>query len=173
IRLASENLNISPRRITLSTCGLVPKIYELAQEELPITLSISLHAPNDELRRQIMPIAKAYPFDTLIEACKSYVKTTGRRVSFEYALIDGFNDSVLHAQELASVLRGFQCHVNLIPLNPVKERDLKGSNSKNVKKFYDSLVSSNIAVSIRRSMGQDIHGACGQLRSDYLKEATT
>ncbi|MGI6214542.1 MAG: 23S rRNA (adenine(2503)-C(2))-methyltransferase RlmN [Christensenellales bacterium] len=169
IHLAAENLNISPRRITLSTCGIVPKIYDLAKENLPITLSVSLHAPNDTLRKRIMPIANAFSLDKLIESCRHYVKTTGRRVSFEYALIKGFNDRKEHAEELANLLRGFQCHVNLIPLNDVKESVFKASSRKSVQLFYETLLKEHTAASIRRTMGQDINGACGQLRSDYLK----
>ncbi len=169
IRLAVENLNLSPRRITLSTCGIAPKIYDLAKENLSITLSVSLHAPNDALRKQIMPVANAFSIDEIMEACRYYVKSTGRRVSFEYALISGFNDKTEHAEELASLLRGFQCHVNLIPLNSVKESGLKGSSGKSVQAFYETLEKKHIAVSVRRTMGRDINGACGQLRNDYLK----
>jgi 23S rRNA (adenine2503-C2)-methyltransferase len=166
----SEGINIGMRNISLSTCGLVDKIYMLAEKRLGITLSISLHAPNDEIRRKSMPIAKRYSIDQLIKATRDYVKSTGRRVIFEYTLINNLNDSIENAKELAERLRGMQCHVNLIPLNAVKERDLSASNRDNIAKFENTLTKLGISCSLRREMGSDISGACGQLRRRYLNE---
>ena len=161
-------MQIGLRNVSLSTCGIVPKMYELAEENLPVTLSVSLHAPNDDIRRQTMPIAKAYPMEELLKACRHYVEKTGRRVIFEYALVGGVNCSDEHAVELASRLRGLQCHVNLIPLNVVEERDLKGVTEATVRRFMDKLESLHISVTRRREMGDDIEGACGQLRRKTL-----
>lgn len=163
-----EGINIGMRNISLSTCGLVDKIYLLAEKRLGITLSISLHAPNDEIRKQSMPIAKRYNIEQLIEATRAYVKATGRRVIFEYTLIKDLNDSVENAKELASRLKGMQCHVNLIPLNSVKERNLSASNHDNILQFENTLKKLGISCSLRREMGSDISGACGQLRRRYL-----
>ena len=166
---AGEGLNISQRRITLSTCGLVDKIKSLADEGLSITLSISLHAPNDAIRQSLMPIAKVHSVKDIINACKHYISLTHRRVSFEYALIKGVNDSQEQAEELCQILRGFQCHVNLITLNAVEETGYLGSDRITANKFFDYLNERDIAVSMRRTMGEDIQGACGQLRNEFIK----
>lgn len=165
---AHEGLNISLRNVSLSTCGLVEKMYRLAEEKLPITLSVSLHAPNDEIRQKLMPVAKAYKIEDIIKACKNYIDKTGRRVIFEYALVNGVNCSEACADELASRLRGMQCHVNVIPLNEVKERELSGPDRAGVERFINRLESRHISVTRRREMGDDIQGACGQLRRSRL-----
>ncbi len=165
-----DGLNISMRNISLSTCGIVPKIYELAKEKLGLTLSLSLHAPDDNLRKNIMPISKAYKLEDTINAMRSYVKSTGRRVVFEYALISGINDTKECAQKLSDLIKGMQCHVNLIPLNSVDESGLNGSDSNRVKNFKMTLEKLGISVTVRREMGADISGACGQLRRSYLKK---
>lgn len=172
IKLVShaDGLNIGVRHISLSTCGLISKIDQLAEEDLPVTLSLSLHAPNDQIRRELMPIARRYTIEETINACRRYVEKTGRRVIFEYALIKNVNSSIQHARELSSRLHGFQCHVNLIPLNSVKERNLLGVTEKEVKAFLDELTANNISATRRREMGDDIDGACGQLRRKYLQE---
>ena len=167
---APEGLNISLRNISLSTCGLVPKMYDLAEENLPVTLSVSLHAPNDEIRRQTMPVANAYPMDKLLEACRNYIAKTGRRVIFEYALVADLNCDAKHADELSRKLRGMQCHVNLIPLNSVKERNLEAPSRKLAEDFLKRLEQNRISATIRREMGSDIDGACGQLRRKVLSE---
>lgn len=159
-----DSLNIGARHITVSTCGIVSGIRELARHKLQITLSVSLHAPNDEIRDSIMPINKKYPLSELMEACKEYIRITGRRITFEYSLIDGKNDSVEQARELGNLLRGIMCHVNLIPLNPVDERKLHRSAPSRVKEFYNTLEMAGVAVTVRREMGSDIDAACGQLR---------
>ena len=164
-----EGLNISLRNISLSTCGLVPKIDRLREEHLPVTLSISLHAPNDDIRRQIMPVANTYPMGDLMRAVRSYVADTGRRVVFEYALIDRLNSRPAHARELARLLRGLQCHVNLIPLNPVDERSLAPASPSAVQAFLKTLQDEHISATVRREMGSDIGGACGQLRRRHLQ----
>ncbi len=171
LRLAndSQGLNVSLRNISLSTCGLVPQMERLAREGLPVTLSVSLHAPNDEIRRQIMPIARRYPMGELMAAAREYVKLTGRRVVFEYALIGNLNSLPRHAKELGSLLRGLQCHVNLIPLNPVPERGLAPASPQAVKDFLATLEGLHVSATVRREMGQDISGACGQLRNRHLK----
>ena len=167
---APEGLNISLRNISLSTCGLVTKMYELAEEDLPVTLSVSLHAPNDSIRRQTMPVANAYPMDQLLEACRNYIAKTGRRVIFEYALVADLNCEAKHADELAKKLRGMQCHVNLIPLNSVKERNLEAPSRRLAEEFQKRLEHNHISATIRREMGSDIDGACGQLRRKVLSE---
>ncbi|WP_138203297.1 23S rRNA (adenine(2503)-C(2))-methyltransferase RlmN [Haloimpatiens lingqiaonensis] len=164
----SDGFNIGQRHITLSTCGIVPKIKELAQEKLQITLAISLHAPNDTLRRQVMPIANKYSISEILDMCKYYINMTNRRVSFEYALVKGFNDGIEQAKELSNTLRGMLCHVNLIPVNEIKENSLKKSSSDNILKFKNILCESGIETTIRREMGADIDAACGQLRRHYL-----
>ena len=166
-----DGVQIGLRNVSLSTCGIVPRMYDLAEENLPVTLSVSLHAPNDNIRRQTMPIAKAYPTEDLLRACRHYIEKTGRRVIFEYALVGGVNCMDEHAVELASRLRGMQCHVNLIPLNVVEERDLKGVTEATVRRFMDKLESLYISVTRRREMGDDIEGACGQLRRKTLAAA--
>ncbi|MDY4138264.1 MAG: 23S rRNA (adenine(2503)-C(2))-methyltransferase RlmN [Eubacteriales bacterium] len=167
-----EGVQISLRNVSLSTCGIVPKMYQLAQEDLPVTLCVSLHAPNDEIRRQTMPIAKAYPMEDVLEACRNYIAKTGRRVIFEYALVGGVNCEEKHAVELASRLRGMQCHVNLIPLNVVEERDLKGVTEATVRRFLETLERLHISATRRREMGDDIEGACGQLRRKTMLAAS-
>jgi 23S rRNA (adenine2503-C2)-methyltransferase len=164
-----ENLNIGLRHISLSTCGLPDKIRQLADEKLPVTLSVSLHAPNDEIRRQIMPVARAHPIGRLMEACRYYLDKTGRRLVFEYALIHGVNAEPAHAIELAKRLRGMQCHVNLIPLNDVPERELKTATKAEVRQFSQELERQGISATLRRQLGDDIIGACGQLRAQRLK----
>ncbi len=159
-----DGVNIGLRNVSLSTCGLVPRMYDLAEEGLPVTLSVSLHAPNDEIRQKTMPIAKVYPMDDVLAACRNYVEKTGRRVIFEYALVGGVNCEEQHAVELASRLRGMQCHVNLIPLNAVEERHLKGVSEQTVTRFLNTLERLHISATRRREMGDDIEGACGQLR---------
>ena len=159
-----DGVNIGLRNVSLSTCGLVPRMYDLAEEGLPVTLSVSLHAPNDEIRQRTMPIAKVYPMDDVLAACRNYVEKTGRRVIFEYALVGGVNCEEQHAVELASRLRGMQCHVNLIPLNAVEERHLKGVSEQTVTRFLNTLERLHISATRRREMGDDIEGACGQLR---------
>ena len=159
-----DGVNIGLRNVSLSTCGLVPRMYDLAEEGLPVTLSVSLHASNDEIRQKTMPIAKVYPMDDVLAACRNYVEKTGRRVIFEYALVGGVNCEEQHAVELASRLRGMQCHVNLIPLNAVEERHLKGVSEQTVTRFLNTLERLHISATRRREMGDDIEGACGQLR---------
>ena len=166
---APQGLNISLRNVSLSTCGLVEGIRRLEGEHLPVTLSISLHAPNDEIRRQIMPVARTYPIAQLMEAVRAYVAGTGRRVVFEYALIDGLNSRPAHARELARLLRGLQCHVNLIPLNHVDERRLRPATPDAVRAFQQTLEAEHISATVRREMGADIGGACGQLRRSRLR----
>ena len=165
---SEHGLNISGRSITVSTCGIVDKIYKLADEKLQITLAISLHAPNDELRKQIMPIANKYSIDEILQACKYYFNTTGRRITFEYSLIQGVNDNDEYAYELAKKIKSFNAHVNLIPLNPIKEREFKHSVSSQVSNFKNILEKYAINVTIRREMGTEIDAACGQLRKRYV-----
>ena len=163
-----DGLNISQRNITVSTCGIVPKIYELAKEKLQITLALSLHAPNDEIRRQTMPIANRYTIGEIIQACKYYFDKTGRRITFEYSMIRGVNDKEEHAKELAGRLSGLNCHINLIPLNEVKERNCYRSTKEDIEKFKSILEKYRKTVTIRREMGSDIDAACGQLRKKFL-----
>lgn len=159
-----EGIRISLRNVSLSTCGIVPKMYELAEENLPVTLCVSLHAPNDAIRRITMPIANTYTIPEIMDACRNWIRKTGRRVIFEYALSEGLNDSEEQARELAALLRGMQCHVNLIPLNTVAERELKGISEERVRRFLTVLKECHISATRRREMGDDIDGACGQLR---------
>ncbi len=166
-----DTLGISQRNISLSTCGLVPKIKQLADDGFAITLTISLHAPNDETRKQIMKIANAYDLKSLIDATKYYFKKTGRRVVFEYAMICGVNDSFEHAKQLAKLVSGYPTHINLIPLNSVKEKNLIATNKKQIYAFKDKLEEYGASASIRRSLGADIEGACGQLRNKLLKNS--
>ena len=172
LRLVNDpsGLNISLRNVSLSTCGLAPRMYDFADEGLPVTLSLSLHAPNDEIRQKIMPVAHAYPMDDVLAACRNYVEKTGRRVIFEYALIKNVNCETRHAEELARRLRGLQCHVNLIPLNDVKERNLEAPSKQEVAAFQRRLELKNISATVRREMGADIDGACGQLRRKALEK---
>lgn len=162
-----EGIEIGLRHITVSTCGLVDKIYALADKKFQITLAISLHAPNDEIRQQTMPVAKVYSIDKLIKAASYYANTTKRRITYEYALISGVNDSRENAIELAKRLRGTMCHVNLIPVNDVKENNFIKSSEKNIKNFSEMLQSLGIETTIRRRLGSDINAACGQLRKSY------
>ena len=159
-----KGYNLSLRNITVSTCGLIPAIRRFAEDFPQVNLAVSLHAPNDKIRRQSMPIARKYSYDELMDACRDYTKVTGRRITFEYALIDGFNDSEAQAAELASHLRGWQTHVNLIPLNPVAGTGYKTSRRDNVQRFRAVLESKHVAVTVRRTLGADIDAACGQLR---------
>ncbi|MBQ8072833.1 MAG: 23S rRNA (adenine(2503)-C(2))-methyltransferase RlmN [Clostridia bacterium] len=171
--LREENgLRLSLRNVSLSTCGLVPRMRQLAEENLPVTLCVSLHAPNDEVRRQTMPIANRYSMEEILDACRYYVEKTGRRVIFEYALVDGVNSAPAQARELAGRLRGLQCHVNLIPLNEVRERKLRGVREDTVRRFLDTLTRERISATRRREMGDDIDGACGQLRRKTLAAET-
>ena len=164
---SKEGNNLSHRHITLSTCGLVDKIYDLAKENLQITLAISLHAPNNEIRQNTMPVAKRYDIDSLIKAAKDYADTTKRRVTFEYALIKGVNDSKDCARELASRLKGIMCHINLIPVNDVKENNYIRSTEENINSFASLLRELGIETTVRRKLGSDINAACGQLRKSY------
>ena len=165
-------LCIGMRSVSLSTCGLVENMRRFAQEDLPVTLSLSLHAPNDEVRKRLMPVANAYTMDEVLDACRYYIEKTGRRVIFEYALVHGVNAAPEQAAELAGRLRGMQCHVNLIPLNSVPERGLTGVSEREVDAFRRVLEQKNISVTRRREMGDDIEGACGQLRRRYLRDQT-
>ncbi|MBO5953134.1 MAG: 23S rRNA (adenine(2503)-C(2))-methyltransferase RlmN [Oscillospiraceae bacterium] len=165
-----EGMNISMRHISLSTCGLVPKIRELAQKKLQLTLSVSLHAPNDEIRNTIMPVNKAYPTQELLDACREYYAITGRRISFEYAMIDGVNDSEAHARLLLKRLKGLPAHMNLIPLNHVEESPLKPSTRSAVARFQKLLEEGGIPATVRRTLGGDIDASCGQLRRKYTNQ---
>lgn len=165
-----EGMNISMRHISLSTCGLVPGIYELAEKKLQLTLSVSLHAPNDAVRDTIMPVNKAYPSEELLSACRHYYEATSRRISFEYAMIDGVNDREADAKELLRRLKGLPAHFNLIPLNHVEESPLKPSSKAAVAKFQKILESGGIPATVRRTLGGDIDASCGQLRRKYTKQ---
>ena len=165
-----DGLNISMRHISLSTCGLVPKIDELAKRKLQISLAISLHGPNDAIRDKIMPVNKAYPSEELLAACRRYFDATGRRIHFEYAMIDGVNDGEVHARELLRRLKGLPAHFNLIPLNHVEESPLKPSSKAAVARFQKILEDGGITATVRRTLGGDIDASCGQLRREYNKE---
>ena len=165
-----EGMNISMRHISLSTCGLVPKIRELAKKKLQLTLSVSLHAPSDSVRDTIMPVNKAYPTEELLRACRDYYAETGRRISFEYAMIDGVNDREEDARLLLKRLKGLPAHMNLIPLNHVEESPLKPSTKKAVAGFQQILEEGGIPATVRRTLGSDIDASCGQLRRKYTKE---
>lgn len=167
---SERSLNIGARHITLSTCGIVPKIYELADLKLQINIAVSLHAPNDEIRARTMPVARVYPMDSLLKACRDYFEKTGRRVTFEYALISGVNDSDACARELAKKLSGTGCHVNLIPVNPVEGTGYDKSNLKRQRSFVKILSGSAVAATVRRTLGSDIDASCGQLRRKHLNE---
>ena len=166
----ADGLNISGRNITVSTCGITDKIRELADKHFALTLAISLHAPNDELRQTIMPSARKYKINDILSACEYFFEQTGRRITFEYSLINGVNDSEECALELASLLKGKNVHVNLIPINPVKERDFRRSSNDGVMAFKKILEKNRINVTIRRGMGKNIDAACGQLRRSFIKE---
>jgi len=172
ILTGSGGLNISQRNITVSTCGLVPQIYRLAQENLQITLALSLHATTDEKRRRLMPIAKRYSIHELMEACREYFNKTGRRVTLEYSLVGGVNDTDEDAEGLIRLAGSLGCHINLIPVNPIKERDFVQSGRFKIISFKNKLEKYGINVTIRREMGRDIDGACGQLRRRHAAEAT-
>lgn len=165
-----EGMNISMRHISLSTCGLVPKIDELAQKKLQLTLSISLHAPNNEIRNRIMPVNKAYPIEQLLDACRRYYQATSRRISFEYAMIRGVNDSPENARELLERMKGLPAHFNLIPLNHVEESPLQPSTRASVAAFQKILEDGGIPTTVRRTLGGDIDASCGQLRRKYTQE---
>ena len=165
-----EGLNISMRHISLSTCGLVPKIDELAAKKLQISLAISLHGPNDEIRSRIMPVNKAYDIETLLAACRRYYAATSRRIHFEYAMIDGVNDGEAHAKELLRRLKGLPAHVNMIPLNHVEESPLKPSSRAAVARFQKILEEGGVTATVRRTLGGDIDASCGQLRRKYNRE---
>ncbi len=165
----NENgINIGYRHITLSSCGVVSGIYKLAEEKLPITLTISLHAPNDKIRDTIMPINHKWNISELMKACKVYADTTGRRISFEYSLIHGVNDSIENAKELASLIKPLHGHVNLIPVNKVEERDFHKGSAQDIRVFCDTLISLGINATVRRELGSDISASCGQLRKKIL-----
>lgn len=163
---APKGRNLSLRHVSLSTCGIVPRIYELSKLDLGLTLSISLHCPNDKGRSEIMPVNNKYNISELMAACKDYFKKTGRRISFEYALINGVNDTPAHADELAALLKGFICHVNIIPVNKIKERNYSSDRAA-AKRFAHLLGTLGINATVRRTLGADIDAACGQLRREY------
>lgn len=167
--LTDENgLNISQRNVTVSTCGIVPNMRRLAQERLQITLALSLHAATDEKRRALMPVADSYSIEELMEACSYYFEMTGRRITFEYSLVGGFNDKDEDALELSRLAAPLRCHINLIPVNPIKERDFVQSEAARVYAFKNKLERNKMRVTIRREMGRDIEGACGQLRRKHI-----
>lgn len=166
---SDRGLNISQRNITVSTCGLVPRIKQLAELKLQITLAISLHAPNDELRKTMMPIAYTYSIEQIMDACRYYLSQTARRISFEYSLVKGVNDSPECARQLIKLVHGMNCHINLIPVNPIKERDYEQSEKNSIHNFKEILEKAGVNVTIRREMGRDIDGACGQLRQNHIE----
>lgn len=166
---AEKGLNISIRHISLSTCGIVPKIYELADRQLGLTLSVSLHAPNNELRSNTMPVNDKWSIEELLKACRYYTDKTSRRISFEYAMIKGVNDSESCAKELAKRLKGMLCHINLIPVNNVRENAYLKSDNKSMKAFIDILEKNGLTVTVRRTLGSDIDASCGQLRAKKIK----
>ena len=165
-----DGMNISMRHISLSTCGLIPKIDALAEKKLQISLAVSLHGPNNEKRSRVMPVNKAYPIEPLLEACRRYYDKTGRRIHFEYAMIDGLNDSEEDAKELLRRLKGLGAHVNMIPLNHVEESPLKPSSRAAVARFQKILEDGGVTATVRRTLGSDIDASCGQLRRKYNKE---
>ena len=167
---SEEGMNISMRHISLSTCGIVPKIDELAEKKLQISLAISLHGPNNEIRDRIMPVNKAYPLEVLLEACRRYYAATSRRIHFEYAMIDGVNDREEDAKELLRRLKGLPAHINLIPLNHVEESPLKPSSRAAVARFQSILEGGGVTATVRRTLGGDIDASCGQLRRNYTKQ---
>ncbi|KPU43975.1 putative dual-specificity RNA methyltransferase RlmN [Oxobacter pfennigii] len=163
-----DGLNIGMRHITLSTCGLVPEIIKLGDLNLQLTLAVSLHAPNDEIRREIMPVANKYAINDIIDACRYYINKTNRRITFEYSMIKGVNDGIDNAYELAELLKGLLCHVNLIPINEIEESKHKKSHMGRVNEFKKILENKGIEVTVRRELGADINAACGQLRKNYV-----
>ncbi len=167
-----KGLNISARNITVSTCGIPDKIRAFAEEGLPVTLALSLHAPNNEIRKSMMPVATKYELTQVMDAFRYYYDQTGRRLTFEYSLVDGVNDEEEHAKELVTLVKGMNCHVNLIPVNPIKERNYKKSKNEKIQKFKFILEKNRINVTIRREMGADIDAACGQLRKSYIDKTS-
>lgn len=165
-----DGLNIGMRHITLSTCGIVPRIYELAEYNFGLTLSVSLHAPDNETRSKTMPINNRYPIEQLIKACRDYFDKTGRRISFEYAMIDGVNDSDLNAEKLGTLLKGLNCHVNLIPVNSVKGSEYKKSRVDRQQAFVNILKKYSITATVRRTLGSDINASCGQLKRNHTEK---
>lgn len=165
-----DGLNIGQRHITISTCGIVDKMYELAEKQFQITLAVSLHAPNDDIRKRIMPIAAKYPIEAVLEAAQYYAENTKRRVTYEYAMISGVNDDEECAKELAEKIRGTLCHVNIIPVNSVSENDFTHSPEKTINKFAEILNNNGIEATLRRRLGSDINAACGQLRLKYSRK---
>lgn len=165
-----DGYNLSARHVSLSTCGLPEGIRRLAKEKLPLTLALSLHAPSDELRRQIMPIANRYSIKQVLAACDEYIEQTSRRVTIEYAMISGFNDSLLQADELAALIKGKLYHINLIPINPIEERDYQAPQRESLTNFQKRLEASRIHVTIRRELGSDIVASCGQLRNQAIEQ---
>ena len=168
-----KGLNLGMRNISLSTCGIVPRMYELMEKNMQITLSVSLHAPENELRSKIMPVNRKYPLDELMKVCRLYAKKTSRRISFEYAMIAGVNDTPECAVKLAKLVKGMLCHVNLIPANEIDESSHKRSGEKALRNFCDILSSQGVNVTVRRSLGSDIDASCGQLRSRREKQSPT
>ena len=169
---SEDGMNISMRHISLSTCGLVPKIDALAERKLQISLAISLHGPNNEIRSKVMPVNRAYPIEVLLDACRRYFAATGRRIHFEYAMIDGVNDREEDAREILRRMKGLPAHFNLIPLNHVEESPLKPSSKAAVAKFQKILEDGGITATVRRTLGGDIDASCGQLRRKYNKESS-
>ena len=167
---SEQGLRISGRNISLSTCGIVPKMYELANEGIPVNLTVSLHATDDVSRARTMPVAKAYKIADILKACEHYFEKTGRRYIFEYSLVSGENNDKASLEELIKILKGRPCHVNIIRLNEVKENDLKSTTDKEAYAFCDLLVKGGLSATVRRSFGGDIEGACGQLRRSYLNK---
>lgn len=168
---SDEGMNIGARHISLSTCGLVDKIYDLADKKLQVTLSVSLHAPNDQIRSRTMPVNRKWNVEALLKACRYYAETTHRRISFEYAMIKGVNDTDACAQELARRLKGMLCHVNLIPVNDVTGANYRKSSQERLQKFSKILSDKGIPVTVRRTLGSDIEASCGQLRGKHEEEA--
>ncbi|WP_265444619.1 23S rRNA (adenine(2503)-C(2))-methyltransferase RlmN [Acetivibrio straminisolvens] len=168
-----DGVNLGARHISVSTCGLVPEILRLVEEKIPVTLSISLHAPNDTIREKIMPVNKRYSIDKIIEACKIYTEATNRRITFEYAMIDEVNDSKESALELAKRIRGMLCHVNLIPVNTVSDTGFERSSKEKIAVFKEILERHGVETTVRRELGSDINAACGQLRRSLMEDGQT
>ncbi|MGN0160925.1 MAG: 23S rRNA (adenine(2503)-C(2))-methyltransferase RlmN [Lachnospiraceae bacterium] len=164
----ANGIHISQRNLTISTCGIVPRIREMAERKYQFTLAISLHASGDEKRKELMPIANAYTIQEILEACRYYFEQTGRRITFEYSLVQGVNDTREDAGRLCMLLKNLNCHVNLIPVNPIKERDYKQSTNQSIQAFKERLEKGGVTATVRREMGRDINGACGQLRKSYI-----
>jgi len=162
-----KGMNIGSRHISISTCGLADKILELSDKKLQVTLSVSLHAPNDYIRNKIMPVNKKFPIDILLNSCKKYIENTNKRITFEYILIKDLNDSDSCAEELSRKLKNMICHVNLIPVNPIKEINFLKSSKERIKSFCEILIKNKISVTTRRSLGEDINASCGQLKASY------